>query len=68
MAKFPEWVEQWKEQYQEEKGCEVLKADIKIIFKAPNGEIIIRNSEYESKAMPEIKIVPSPRTYAVNGG
>ena len=49
MAKFPEWVDSWKEQYEEDADCEVLKADIKMVMRRSNGEIIIRSSEYESK-------------------
>ncbi len=60
MKKFPEWVDSWKEQYNEDSDCEVLKADIKIVMRRDNGEIVIRHSEYRSKNMPTIEIVHSP--------
>ena len=56
MSKFPEWVESWKDQYKEDADCEVLKADIKMVMRRSNGEIIIRSSEYKSKDIPEIKL------------
>lgn len=56
MKKFPEWVDSWKEQYEEEADCEVLKADIKMVMRRSNGEIIIRSSEYKGKDIPEIKL------------
>ena len=60
MAKFSEWVESWKRQYQEEASCEVLKADISMVLKDDNGEIIIRKSEYKSNNLPEIKLADKP--------
>ena len=56
MAKFPEWVKSLKDQYKEESSCEVLKANISMVLKNENGEIIIRNSEYKSNNFPEIKL------------
>lgn len=56
MAKLPEWIDSWKEQYEEEAACEVLKADIKMVMRKSNGEIIIRHSEYKSKDMPKIEL------------
>ncbi len=56
MKKFPEWVDSWKEQYEEEVDCEILKADIKMVMRRSNGEIIIRHSEYRGKDIPEIKL------------
>lgn len=61
MRKFPEWVDSWKEQYKEDRDCQVLKADIKMVLKRPNGEIVIRNSEYKSKDMPDIKLNKTPQ-------
>ncbi|MDP8213369.1 MAG: hypothetical protein P9X22_08820 [Candidatus Zapsychrus exili] len=61
MAKFPEWVDSWKEQYEEEAECEVLKADIRMVMRKSNGEIIIRSSEYESKNMPKIELNKTPQ-------
>jgi hypothetical protein len=59
-VKCPDWIESWKEQYEEDADCEVLKADIKIVMKRENGEIVIRHSDYRSKNMPKIEIVHSP--------
>lgn len=56
MKKFPEWVDSWKEQYKGDSDCEVLKADIKIVMRKSNGEIIVRSSEYEGKDIPEMKL------------
>lgn len=61
MKKFPEWVESWKGQYKEDGDCEVLKADIKMVLRRPNGEIVIRCSEYKSKDMPDIKLNKRPQ-------
>ena len=55
--KCPGWIDSLKEQYDEDADCEVLKADIKIVMKRDNGEIVIRHSEYRSKNMPTIKVV-----------
>lgn len=55
--KCPDWIESWKEQYDEDADCEVLKADIKIVMRRDNGEIIVRHSEYKSKHMPKIQVV-----------
>ena len=63
MKKFPEWVDSWKEQYEEESDCEVLKADIKMVMRRGNGEIIIRSSEYESKDMPKIELNKAGRRF-----
>lgn len=68
MAKFSEWVESWKGQYKEEACCEVLKADISMVLKKDNGEIIIRKSEYRSNNLPEIKLVDKlPRDKVICG-
>lgn len=68
MAKFLEWIESWKNQYKEEVKCEVLKADISMVLKNRNGEIIIRKSEYRSNNLPEIKIVDKlPRDKVICG-
>lgn len=56
MKKFPEWVDSWRKQYKEDEDCEVLKADIKMVMRRSNGEIIIRYSEYEGKDMPKIEL------------
>jgi len=56
MKKFPEWVDSWKEQYDEDADCEVLKADIKMVMRRSNGEIVIRHSEYRGKNIPKIKL------------
>lgn len=56
MAKFLEWIESWNGQYKEEVSCEVLKADISMVLKKGNGEIIIRKSEYRSNNLPEIRL------------
>ncbi|OGX61439.1 MAG: hypothetical protein A2471_01015 [Omnitrophica WOR_2 bacterium RIFOXYC2_FULL_45_15] len=57
MAKFPEWIDSWKNQYKEDMNSEVLKAEIKMILKKPNGEIAVWDSEYKSENFPKIKIV-----------
>lgn len=68
MAKFSEWVESWKDQYKEEANCEVLKADISMVLKKDNGEIIIRKSEYRSNNLPEIKLAAKlPRDKVICG-
>ena len=68
MAKFSKWVESWKDQYKEEVSCEVLKADISMVLKKDNGEIIIRKSEYRSNNLPEIKLVDKlPRDKVICG-
>ena len=54
--KCPEWIDFWKEQYDEDSNCEVLKADIKIVMRRSNGEIVIRHSEYRGKDAPKIKL------------
>jgi len=56
MARLPEWIDSWKGQYREDVDCEVLKADIKMVMRKSNGEIIIRHSEYKSKNMPKIEL------------
>lgn len=56
MEKFPEWVDSLKELYEEDADCEVLRADIKMVMKKPNGEIIVRCSEYEDKVISEIEL------------
>ena len=58
--KCPEWIDSWKEEYDEDADCEVLKADIKMVMKRSNGEIVIRHSEYRGKNVPAIKIVATP--------
>jgi len=55
MARFPEWVDSWEDQYKEHKDNEVLKADIKVILRTPSGEIHIIHSEYLAKHMDSIK-------------
>lgn len=68
MAKFSEWIESWENQYKEEANCEVLKADISMVLKNHNGEIIIRKSEYRSNNIPEIKLVGKlPRDKVICG-
>jgi hypothetical protein len=54
--KCPQWIDSWKEQYEEDADCDVLKADIKMVMRRSNGEIIIRHSEYKGKDIPEIKL------------
>jgi len=61
MAKLPEWMDSWQKQYEEEVDCEVLKADIKMVMRKSNGEIIIRHSEYKSKEMPKIELNKTSR-------
>ena len=58
--KCPEWIDSWKEQYDEDADCEVLKADIRIVMKRSNGEIVIRHSEYRAKNIPVIQIEGLP--------
>jgi len=65
--KFLDWVENWKAQYKEETGCEVLKVDISIVMKNYKGEIIIRKSEYKSKDMPKIKLANEPQKKVLCG-
>lgn len=68
MAKFSVWIESWKSQYKEEATCEVLKADISMVLKNHNGEIIIRKSEYKSNNLPEIKLADKlPRDKVICG-
>ena len=68
MAKFSEWIESWEGQYTEEAKCEVLKADISMILRKDNGEIIIRKSEYRSNNLPEIKLANKlPRDRVICG-
>jgi hypothetical protein len=68
MAKFSDWVESWKSQYKEEINCEVLKADISMVLKKDNGEIIVRKSEYRSNNLPEIKLANKlPRNGVICG-
>lgn len=62
MVKFSEWIESWKSQYKEEAKCEVLKADISMILKNHNGEIIIRKSEYKSNNFPKIRLADEKRS------
>jgi len=65
--KCPEWIDSLKEQYEEDADCEVLKADIKIVMKRSNGEIVIRHSEYRSKDMPKITIVQASKDLTPRG-
>lgn len=68
MAKLSEWIESWKGQYKEEASCEVLKADISMVLKKDNVEIIIRKSEYRSNNLPEIKLANKlPRSKVICG-
>lgn len=48
--KCPEWIESWKEQYAEDADCDVIRAEIKIVLRRDNGEIIIRHSEYRKRS------------------
>lgn len=55
--KCSDWVKSRKQQYDEDADCEVLKANIKLVMRRDNGEIIVRRPEYKSKQMPKIQIV-----------
>lgn len=53
--KCPEWIESWKEQYDEDVDCDVIKAEIKIVMRRENGEIVIRHSEYRARSFDKQK-------------